>query len=71
MYEDKLITLQQLRAQLSDVLEEDTQVDLMAGIADIRNQLYVAQRQCQEILTADMDKEIAMKKDADQVRNDT
>lgn len=67
LYEQKLITLQQLRAELADVLDEDVQTDLMAGIADIRNQLYVAQRQCQEYMTADLDKETLMEKDVEQV----
>lgn len=50
IYEEKLIALQRLRAELMEVSDEETQLDLTAGIADIRNQLYVAQRQCREII---------------------
>lgn len=50
IYEEKLIALQRLRSELIEVSDEDTQLDLTAGIADIRNQLYVAQKQCREII---------------------
>ena len=50
IYEEKLIQLQRLRAELMEVSDEDTQLDLTAGIADIRNQLYVAQKQCRDMI---------------------
>ena len=53
IYEEKLIALQRLRAELMEVSDEETQLDLTAGIADIRNQLYVAQKQCREMITSD------------------
>lgn len=70
MHEEKLIALQQLRAELGDVLDEDLQTDLMAGIADIRNQLYVAQRHFHDIMRSDADKEALLEKDAEQVNFD-
>ena len=36
-----------------EVSDEETQLDLTAGIADIRNQLYVAQKQCRDMITSD------------------
>lgn len=70
MYEKKLVALHQLQAELGDVLDEDLQTDLMAGIADIRNQLYVAQRHCHDIMRSDADKEALEEKDAEQVNVD-
>ena len=37
-----------------EVSDEETQLDLTAGIADIRNQLYVAQKQCRDIMSSDI-----------------
>lgn len=44
------MTLQRLRGELTDVSDEELQTDLMASIADIRNQLYVAQEQCKQMM---------------------
>ncbi|XP_060582066.1 uncharacterized protein LOC132738570 isoform X2 [Ruditapes philippinarum] len=54
VYEEKLMTLQRLRGELMDVSDDELQTDLTASIADIRNQLYVAQRQCQEMMDSDL-----------------
>jgi len=40
--------LQKLSAQLTDVFDEELQTDLMAGIADMRKQIYAVQRKLTE-----------------------
>ncbi|KAL3873508.1 hypothetical protein ACJMK2_036617 [Sinanodonta woodiana] len=50
LYEQKLLKLQKLRADLSEVSDDEAQVNLTAGIADIRNQIFVAQKQCFELM---------------------
>lgn len=67
LYEEKLIAMQRLRAELMDVSDEEMQMDLTATIADIRNQLYVAQRQCQEIMDTDLLSREMQEKDLEQV----
>ncbi|XP_053408387.1 uncharacterized protein LOC123564827 [Mercenaria mercenaria] len=66
VYEEKLITLQRLRAELMDISDEEMQTDLTASIADIRNQLYVAQRQCQDMMDADLLTRELQEKDVEQ-----
>ncbi|KAL4237335.1 hypothetical protein ACF0H5_002053 [Mactra antiquata] len=65
-YEEKLITLQQLRSQLSDVLDEETQMDLTASISDIRNKLFVAQRKYKDIVDTEVFMKELQEKDAEQ-----
>lgn len=65
-----MITLQQLRAELCDIMDEDLQTDLMAGIADYRNQLYATQRRYHDMLMADAEKQALMEKDVEQVSDD-
>ncbi|XP_052767291.1 uncharacterized protein LOC128208037 [Mya arenaria] len=69
IYEDKLIALQRLRSELVDLADEDSLIDLTAGIADIRNQLFFVKQQCQHILNTDADvacQEEMMEKDVEQ-----
>ena len=49
-----------------EVSDEETQLDLTAGIADIRNQLYVAQRQCREIISTGAQKSTSEEKGLDE-----
>ena len=48
VHEDKFMKLQKLSAQLTDVFDEELQTDLMAGIADMRKQIYAVQRKLTE-----------------------
>ena len=48
-----------------EVSDEETQLDLTAGIADIRNQLYVAQKQCRDIMGSEVHKPSGLDKMAD------
>ena len=66
IYEEKLIQLQRLRAELMEVSDEETQLDLTAGIADIRNQLYVAQKQCRDIIGSEVHKPSGLDKIVDE-----
>ena len=49
-----------------EVSDEETQLDLTAGIADIRNQLYVAQKQCRDIMGSEVHKPSSLDKMADE-----
>ena len=49
-----------------EVSDEETQLDLTAGIADIRNQLYVAQKQCREIISSEVHKPSDLDQTADE-----
>ena len=50
IYEEKLIQLKRLRAELIKVSDKEAKLDLTAGIADIRNQQYMVHRQCRDIM---------------------
>jgi len=50
LYEEKLVSLQRLRQQLMSVSDEESQLELTAGLADIRNQLLVAQKLCSQLM---------------------
>ena len=65
IYEEKLIQLQRLRAELMEVSDEETQLDLTAGIADIRYQQYVVQKQCRDIMGSEVHKPSGLGKMAD------
>ncbi|KAL5008997.1 hypothetical protein ScPMuIL_014578 [Solemya velum] len=49
-YEDKLTRLQTIHSHLSSVFSGPTQIEMKAGLADIRNQLLVVKRLCQELV---------------------
>lgn len=50
LYEVKLTRLQTIHSHLTSVFSGPTQVEMKAGLADIRNQLLVVKRLCQELL---------------------
>lgn len=50
LYDDKLMSLQQLRSQILLFSEEDGTDSMSSSLSEIRCQLYEAQRQCREVM---------------------